>query len=43
MAHDKTGKPAGQGREDCSNQAVLARMLREIMNQLWRPVAPRKT
>ena len=32
MAHRKL---EDQGREDCSIQAVLARMLRELMNQLW--------
>ena len=35
MAHRKTWKLKGQGREDCSIQVVLARMLRELMNQLW--------
>ena len=35
MAHRKTSKLEGQGREDCSIQAVLARMLKESMKQLW--------
>ena len=34
VAHRKTRKLEDQGREDCSIQAVLARMLRELMNQL---------
>ena len=36
MAHRKTCKLEGQDREDCSIQAIVARMLRrELINQLW--------